>query len=281
MLLRVFFTALLLLPTVLRAEEVITVRTAAELVANLGPDRIIELKPGTYQLTSVSQMTPTRYAHFEETIDGPELVVFGVQNLTIKGLGKTPPLIIVSPQYANVMQFNDCSDLRIENVRMGHGPEKGHCLGGVLRFEGCQRVAIDNATLFGCGTQGIAFNESTELICTNSIIEECTYHIMSLMGATSVRFEDCIFRNNKEYDMVQIMETTAVTFDRCRFAHNTSEGTSWSTYALFLTRNAHKITLRGCEFENNAFDYFLQGDSEPTIEHTKLEKDNTYRKQSD
>lgn len=260
------------------AEEVITVTSAAELYHNIGPDRTIKVPEGTYLLTSMSQQDPTKYCHFVDSYDGPELVITGVKNLTIVGIGKKQPLIMVSPRYADVIEFRDCENITIENIRAGHGPEKGHCTGGVLAFESCSTIVINNCSLYGCGTQGIGFYESVGLRCNGTIIEECSYHIMSIMGAKNVEFTDCEFRNNEQYDMVQLMESDRIHFLRCSFNNNTSEGSSWSDYAIFKTRNASDVAARSCTFDGNEMDHLVSGNSAVTVKESKEPPANAYRK---
>ena len=54
-----------LLPLLAAAQEVITVTSAAELVANIGPDRTIQIRSGTYLLTGLAQsQQATKYCRF-------------------------------------------------------------------------------------------------------------------------------------------------------------------------------------------------------------------------
>ena len=260
------------------AQEVITVTSAEELFANIGPDRTIQIRSGTYLLTGLAQtQQDSKYCRFIDSHDGPELIISNVENLKLIGLGKMP-LLMVSPKYADVLEFQDCKNITIENIRAGHGPEKGYCTGGVLAFDNCKSITINKCSLYGCGTQGIGMYESTGLVCTETVIEECSYHIMSLMGSRNVEFTDCEFRNNREFDMVQLLESHKVRFVRCNFLNNTSDGDSWTEYALFRTRNATDITATNCSFEGNEMDVLVGGGSTVEIEATQKEKNNIYRK---
>ena len=83
--------------------------------------------------------------------DGPELVVAGMNNLTIEGEGKGAS-IIVTPRYAFVIEFLGCRNVKLLNLTMGHTDE-GYCQGGVVGMQGCENMEIDHCYLAKTTTQ--------------------------------------------------------------------------------------------------------------------------------
>jgi YD repeat-containing protein len=226
------------------SEDLITVSNAEELVAAIRHNRTIELQPGKYNLTR---------ALTEEIDNGEvkrgverEFEIEGINNLTIRGVesakGKLPELIVEN-EFFYVIKFINCNNVVIENVSAGHSVS-GYCAGGVFYFANVTGIAINNAAMYGSGTEGLTLANVSDMKVTNSRIYECTYHIMSVENSENIAFENCTFDNNKEYELISVANTKNMSFADCKFKDN--EGRR-----LFSVRADAKVSVSRSAFSGN------------------------------
>ncbi len=251
--------------------EVITVDNANEFIAAIGSDRTIQLKGSTIYLSEVSSYNAGKHYGFADAFDGKELVISNVKNLTIKGLGNKPVKIITKPVYGNVISFENCAGITIENVDAGHGPKKGGCTGGVLKFDKSKNITINRSIMYGSGTEGITANTVSNLQCNKSIIRGCTYSIMTLNNCTEIEFNDCEFTDNQEFDLVNIFNCINIVFKSCIFDSNHTGTQSYADYALFCINQSASVVLKDCTIENNLACYFSKNANTIEMKNTKLE----------
>ena len=186
---------------------------------NFNPRRLPQ--QSRYEKEKLSSVTDKCY--IDQNTDGPELLLAGFTNLTIKGSGDGyRRLLRIRPRYAYVFNFINCSDIRIEGLVMGHTDE-GYCEGGVLSFEDCKNITIDNCDLYGCGTEGIGCHQTTNLKMSNSLIRDCSYQIMALRECHDFSFDRCFFFRNREFSLLDIFSSGNIKFTDCMITHN--EGT--------------------------------------------------------
>ena len=158
--------------------------------------------------------------YLTEEFDGMQLNLHDIHNLTIRSnesLGTY--LLRIEPRYAYVLRFVNCSNIKLENLVMGH-TEGGYCEGGVVAFKNCRDVTINHCDLYGCGMEGINFSNSSKLRFTNSIIRDCTYQIMDLSTSQDIVFEKSLFLRNKEFTQLNIRGCNEVYFRECLFHSN-------------------------------------------------------------
>ena len=142
-----------------KTDNVVRVSTVDEFLNAIAPDTVIELAAGTYDLSTAASYrgnSTNPFIAWNEVYDnGAELEILGVQNLTICGAGMDSTTIAAVPRYANVIKFSNCQDVTVDGLTAGHTIEPGWCMGGVLRFENCERTAVNGCGLYGCGIIGI------------------------------------------------------------------------------------------------------------------------------
>lgn len=180
---------------------------------------------------------------YEEDTDGPQLVISGFSNLTIRTDSDERLYLLVTPRYVNVLTFISCNNLKFENIFFGHTDE-GYCSNGVLGFDDCHNITINNCGLFGCGTEGIELRQSSDFTMTDSEIFHCSYHIMHIFSSNNCEFQGCAFYSNKEYEQVTVDESCEdILFDHCVFTKN--QGTLFN---LYRTDN---VKLRRCIIQHD------------------------------
>jgi Membrane protein involved in colicin uptake len=249
--------------------EIKTVSNIKEFVAALGSNRIIELKPGKYNLSERIDNA------FEGEDDSPAgvswsygdgaLMLNGIRNLTIRGAesGKLPELTI-DERYAYVLNFINCRNIVIDGISAGHS-EGGYCTGGVFNFENSSGITINGTAMYGSGTEGLTLTNVFNMKVTNSRIYECTYHIMTVNGGKDITFENCVFDNNKEFLLVNVSRTRGMSFADCKFNNNQGNamfnvvGTTVYVYKSTFSNNkvndavvhTNNVGFTGCIFNNN------------------------------
>ena len=181
------------LPAAQLPDTVIDVGTVDEFLNAIGPDRVIRLADGEYNLTRAStygQSVSNEYWYWEDGYDGFQLRIFGVRNLHIHGSSAEACSIVTEPRYANVFSFSGCEDLELRGLNIGHTPGQGYCSGGVVNLESCTGVAIAACDLYGCGTLGISASNCRTVVASDTVIRDCTYGAIEVYSSRDVRFSD-------------------------------------------------------------------------------------------
>lgn len=180
---------------------------------------------------------------YEQESDGPQLIISGFKNLTIRTNSDERLHLEITPRYANVLTFISCENITLTNLQLGHTDE-GYCSNGVLGFDDCHNITINNCGLFGCGTEGIELRQSENFTMTNSEIFHCSYHIMHIYGSQNVQFLNCAFYNNREYEQVGVDSSSMnVLFDHCVFTKNNG--------VLFRIENPDAVKIRHCLIQHD------------------------------
>lgn len=251
----VLFTAI----TALAGPKKIIVNSAEEFLAALGSNReiIINSEDGLLLTPAIQQAIDEgklkRFDRssrakqtgllYEEDFDGPQIVLAGFKDLTIRSNNDERQCIEVTPRYVNVLTFISCENITLTNLYLGHTDE-GYCSNGVLGFDDCRNVTITNCGLYGCGTEGIELRQSENFTMQDSEIFHCSYHIMHLYGSSNCKFLNCVFYNNREYEQVNVDSDCAnVLYDHCVFTKN--QGT------LFSFGNPANVVLRRCVIQHD------------------------------
>ncbi len=170
----------------------IEVSTTSELIANLISNNKLVLNKGFYDVLDFS--CENENVTKEEVFDGSQLVISNVSNITIVGDDST---ILARPRYANVIEFRDCENIKIIGLTLGHTPQKGSCMGSVLRFDSCHNVQLESLELFGSGTYGIELTNCNNIHVNGSKIFECTYGALNIIQSNLELANSMIFDCNK------------------------------------------------------------------------------------
>ncbi len=228
----------------IKAKEV-TVSNVNELYDALGSNKHIKLKPGIYNISDLNQdYSNSKNIYWESVYDGNELVLDGINNLTLEGLGDKPVEIVVEPRYADVFTFLSCRKIALKNIKAGHTIEKGECAGGVLNFDSSKDIDISDSILYGCGTYGIIANDTENLTFKNSIIEECTYGAMTISDCKNFMLANSIIRKCENYNLIEIDSSSNIIYDKCEISDN-------ETSDILSVHLSNEIKFTNCKFKNN------------------------------
>ena len=181
------------------AQKEVRVANAEEFLNAIGPDTKIILDCELLDLSTAPNYGKDggRYYSWEDTFDGPQLVISQVDNLTITAEGDDIKAHTISavPRYANVLSFRFCTNLTLSGFTAGHTGEPGFCMGGVLDFRDCRQVKVDRCGLYGCGILGITGNGGDHMTVTNCDIYECSNGGISIVGMDDLTIENTTFRD--------------------------------------------------------------------------------------
>ena len=245
-------------------EAQVYVSTPEDLIQAIVPGHEIHLDPGVYNLSDwVRELAPFEpetgnpYVKLSLVNDGYEIVIHDIRNLTIDAgnpvRGKAE--IVVEPRYANVLTFENCDNIRLNDLTMGHTPDQGYCTGGVLCFRDCGSAAIDGMDLYGCGTYGIIAERVGSIQALNSVIHDCTYGLLDFTQVGSAAFGYVTFRDCSGFDML-ILRSSSAYFGACEF-----RDLDWEPkYSGFLSiDDSSSACFQSCAFARNAYQDLTSG----------------------
>ena len=236
--------------------ELKLVSSPSELMAAVGSDRLLLLQPGTYDLTRWAEQavmaggTGNSAVKVEEVFDGVEIWIQGVKNLVLcpaDASGKVT--LTVSPRYADVLTFQNCDDVSLRGMTMGHTPEMGSCAGSVLSLRSCRDVSLSALDLYGCGTYGIEADKVWGMTMEGSVIRDCSEGLMELTSVTDALFTGSVFRDGGPYTALSCYEVQAV-FQGCRFPGNTDNENS---NLLYCDGRDASVRFISCTFTQDIY----------------------------
>lgn len=223
-------------------KRVVCVFDMEQLIENIAPDTQLLLAPGSYNLSDALTALYEReggqfnenheFVRIDETYDGPELVITGVSGLSIaseSGLAADTE-IVTDPRYANVLRFENCSDIGIMDLTMGHS-DTGNCVGDVLYFAQCSELILSGLDLYGCGVYGIGTDGCGLLSCFDSTIRDCANGALMLSDARDRQmFLNCILTgsNNGGYFDMEDGWDGEFRFYHCTFGEKESNSLAFN-----------------------------------------------------
>ena len=182
-------------PETVSPGQQITVTNVDDFLKAIGPDRTIVLDGELFDLSAASDYGAFggEYYYWQQSYDGPELVIHGVSGLTIHpraDYAEATTLAAV-PRYANVLNFKECSDIQLIGFTLGHTKEPGSCSGGVVNLEDCGNVRVDGCRLYGCGVLGLQTARCATLQVWNTEIFECSQGAGQFFQTDGIDFRRC------------------------------------------------------------------------------------------
>lgn len=236
--------------------RVITVGNMTELLQSIGPDRVIKIAPGNYDLTKGYEVK-NKYVTWVNEYDGPCPVIKSVSNLAFIGEGN--PVIMIKPAYGWVFSFETCSNIRISGLVFGH-TVPGYCLGGVLRFKNCDDTEIRSCELYGSGTYGLGLERATKFVMEDCVIHDCTYGLATIENCSDLTFTKTAFNHTGEFDLISVTASDHLAWTDCRFEGN------WGPALFSVDGESRDLRLTGCIFVGNKVDVFCDNDEALVVE---------------
>ena len=151
--------------------------------------------------------------YWTDNYDGPGLVITGVQNLRIVGLGKDKTTLQAVPRYADVLFFEGCSNISLEDLTAGHlKGAPGSCSGDVFEFYNCGEILIRGCGLFGCGVNGVYASCCAGLTVEDTEMYECSGAGAVLYDCSGASFTGCSV-HDCDTDGINVYDCRNVTWE--------------------------------------------------------------------
>ena len=207
------------------------VQSVEELLEAIRPQASIVMEPGRYNFTEFLANFPNprdfdlwneahKYVQINDAFDGLELVVKGVNDLSITGGSDDPAAteIVIEPRHATVLGFTDCTGIELACLTMGH-TDGAECSGDVLDFYHCQNIRLRTMDLYGCGAYGItAMDGCGNMQVSNSTIRDCSYGPFAIYtGEGEFRFTACTLSGSEGGGDYGPESGSSLVFDGCAF----------------------------------------------------------------
>ena len=207
----------------------IRVSTVDELLNAIAPGASIFLEAGVYDLASAEGYGAVggEYYYWQESYDGPELIISGVDGLTIEAESADAATICAEPRYADVLSFESCSNITLRNFTAGHTEEPGSCTGGVLYLDGCTHVTVEGCALYGCGVVGISATGCRTMTVNGCEVYDCSYDGINLHTCSGVGITDTEIHDNGGCG-IYLNSCSDVAVDGCLIHDN--KGSSLSSF---------------------------------------------------
>lgn len=185
-------------PVITGEQTSVTVTTADEFLAAIASNTEIVVATELIDWSTATGYGEATGEHWfwTDPFDGPELTISGVTNLTIRGAGQDRTNTISAvPRYAYVLNFENCANIYLEGLTIGHTREPGSCRGGVVSFWSSQDILIENCGLYGCGTWGVYGDSTKNMQIVNNEIYECSVGGVTLTNCDDVNIDGNTFRD--------------------------------------------------------------------------------------
>lgn len=187
------------IPVITTQQNSVTVTTADEFLAAIAPDTeiIVDAELIDWSKAAGYGEATGEYYYWEDPFDGPQLVITGVSNLTVRGAGEdhTAHVLSAVPRYAYVLTFENCANIHVKGLTAGHTEEPGYCCGGVLAFRNSQDILVEDCGLFGCGTIGVMGNSCKNMQIVGNDIYDCSVGGVEFMNCDMVNVDGNTFRD--------------------------------------------------------------------------------------
>lgn len=238
----------------------VTVENAQEFVNAIGSNKKILLKPGVYNLSSIKQVNNAdNSVTWKDVYDGKggkELNIQNIHDLTIEGAGIGQVEINIDSRYAEIMNFNNVSNVTIKNIIAGHTPEPYHCNAGVLGFENSTDISIINSELYGCGSIGLILGNVKRLDSSNCIIDHCSFEAIRIYDSEDIKFTENKIVDHEAYgNIIDISGSKDVLFEKCELADNNNFEYGFievgGSYGALNNTNSN-VVLDKCIIKNNS-----------------------------
>lgn len=164
-----------------------------DFLAAIAPDTEILLAEGDYLLSSAKDFGNSQNPFY--TWEGDTLVLKNVSNLTIRGCGQGKTSILTEYAAADVMQLDQCKNVTLEGLSMGHTQRIDACEGFVLDLQGCEAATLNDLDLYGCGAIGLYSYDSRDIALQNCNIHDCSNSALALYDTTGLTARSSIFRS--------------------------------------------------------------------------------------
>ena len=228
------------------------VATVDQLIDALGPNRIIRLSPGDYNLSKVRESSH-EFMSIEPEFDGPQIILHNLRNTEFSCEGPNPAHLYVEPRYTYPLYLSDCEGVRLRNLRFGHLPEPGECIGGVAKIVRSRTIDLNECDLYGCGTVGLDLEQAENVLVSSSLIRDCNQAFATIEGCRDVVLHHCTLRNNAVNTGFTVSNSDNIRIVDTVIRDNTKNPYFAAETPMVLSSRSTSVALEGCQIMKYPF----------------------------
>lgn len=215
------------------------VGTVKQLIDAIKPGAKIVLEPKAF-LISETDSYATPYADLAEG----KLTIQGVDNLTVTTADGFAA--ILSDGQFDVLVLENCQNIKLEKIRIGHLTEPNTCIGDVLQINNSNQVTVIDSMLFGSGVVGLRTYNIKQLSLKQSVISGCSMSGMVAEASEQITISNCIFRDN-QVTALHFLGTTGALVENCRTIDNAKKvEPDIPTIAIMSADSDSEVTVANC-----------------------------------
>lgn len=258
-----------------KSADTVRVSSVDAFLAALDSGKTVLLEKGKYDLTSAADYGQTvsgKSYTWEEVYDGYELVITGVNGLTVRAEDNDDTSVITSPRYAQVIRFNECSGILLNDITFGHTPEPAECAGCVLMFNSCTDCKVNDCKLFGCGILGVSATGCSRLELFDTDIYQCSYGAVQAADTNGLTIRDCDIHDCGTADMPCAGLISLLACEDVTVAETDAD--SCFAFDLLDCTGCASVTVTDCEVKHCAFTdsvFFCDTTAGITLDKTEFE----------
>jgi parallel beta-helix repeat protein len=244
--------------------DTIRVSTIDELFEAIASNKVVLLEEGNYDISKLDHDKKTNSAKMQviEGITERQLLISGVSNCKIIGIGKKQSKIYTPSPSITVIRFKNCKNIVIDNIDAGHKAAKGDCSANVFDIFDCENFVIKNSILFGSGYIGIFANNSKKLSLIKTTITECSWRLLYMENCMNTTVDSCVF--SKTAGGLALNNCLNFTISNTTISENTMEtykddygNLLWASYLFDITASAN-VKLIKSHIESNTASYLVK-----------------------
>jgi len=203
------------------------VSDADELVAALGPERIVVLRPGDYHL----DRTTAESVHLSRKEGSGNAALQDLEDLLLVGTAGERTRIVTERRGGTALTLERCTGVRLIGLELDHATPTGALsedvgdAGGALNVRFSEQVWVQDCDLRGVGV-GLRATKAVGLVVDHGAIQDCTQGIATLKNSSQVEFFDArLLRNGSGRTgdfglLVEGADRGTLRFVRCELRQN-------------------------------------------------------------
>jgi len=212
-----------LAPSQISNDAGVEVSTAEELLGAISPNATITLEAGQYDVSTLfgleSPYIQWKYDSYD--LNEKTLVISGVNNLTLQAAPGAEVEIVTPWRFAEVLSFSNCSDISLIGIKAGHTVTGDYeCDEGVVSFNNCTNITVENCYFYGCGSVGINMSHCRGVSIKDTIITDCSRAALIIDNSKDIEFSNCRLIDNRAYQYVVCIDNSAIIFIDCKISGN-------------------------------------------------------------
>jgi len=216
-------------------EDINDVGSVEELLAAIGPDRTIRLKPGALVFSNGSLK---KHKHVGRL--GYAVFIHEVKNMRIVGAAQGASELTGDEL---TLTFANCRNIELRDLKL---KRTGSTPGAVIRFTSSTNSLLRNCEITDGTAGAIELKQVDRFELRNVAVRNCRPGIVLAESSANLTFERCSFENNgKDYGM-RLQTVYGVLFEDCVFAGNTATD-------FFQLSASGKLAITGGQWKGNTY----------------------------